>query len=1835
MTRTHRTHPRSLWIIAAVLIYSFIVSLSPLPGNGTVQAALHANDIVKEKNSPAAVPTPPPSTAPSISPKPVSPEPPEPMPGMSPATAPMPTQGAPAPNMPNLSVLRNNEPEAPEARVAVPSTRCSPAEPDCKPDTGAPVPATQAMRTGRAVPTRQSPPSIWDLLRVRRDSQPQPEMEANHARPKGGRAASPLLRPQTGGSYDDFVMARLDPDNRIGVGAEDPLSRNFSWSLPLISMAGRSGLDLGLTLNYNSLVWTRAGSYITYDADNGYPTPGFRLGFPVIYGLHYNSQTGTYGYLMLMPSGKRIELRRVGATNLYESADSSYLQLTDNGGGILVVRSTDGTQLSYASTSNGYRCNQIKDRNGNYLTITHNSKGRITSVTDTLGRVFNFNYDTNNNLISITQTRGGSQYPCVTFGYTNITLQTNFTGLTIVGTQSGTTIPVLTQVVLPDNTYYKFSYNTWGQVYKVTNYAADSNLQLDNHALNYVSYNLPLNATTALTDCPRFTQRKDWAENWNNNNEAVTNYAVPASTSWTMPDGTPQSGTFSQVQTPDGVYQNFYSHSSGWDEGMMLLMDTWANNDQQTLTLQKRMTATYTQDSTSLPYISNPRVTETNIYDVAGNHRRIALTYTSFTLTYGSSTLTYYLPFETKEYGTDAATVIRLSQTDYNLGTAYTSRRILGLVSQKRVYDLVGGTALLSQTEFSYDENDGGAFLVQQGTPIQHDETNYGASFVVGRANLTSSVRRNVIDTSQALTSRIGYNTTGATILTRSPLQTSDTQQNIIYTDSFSDGQNRNTYAYPTEVTVKDTVESTPLTLISYKTQYDYDTSAITRKEGPPPAGQTLGAIQTITYDNIGRADRITDVATGWYTRWVYPTSSNVVQEYTAINDLQSETVSARLLDGAGRVRAVAAEHPSLADSTGGYVGQIIVYDVMGRVIQQSNQTEIYGSWEPAGDDAAGWVWSTQTYDWKGRPKVTTNQDGTTREFTYGGCGCAGGDVVTLRDEVNSYSKTYHDVLGRVVKTEELNLDQSIYRTTTTTYNALDQELRVRSYQGSFTSPRWQDTTKSYDGYGRVKTRSLPEHAAGAATTFDYYGDDTLQKVTDGRGATINYTYNNRHRVAGISYGVPTGSNIALPASISYKYDKVGNRTRMDDGLGYATYSYDQQSRMLSEARYLSEINLTFTLNYAYNLSGELTSISDPNDSQRDVSYSYNRAGRMTTVTAHGFANFSGSYASNLRYRATGALKHLTYGNTKNLDYQYNARLQVSRYEVQGVTGATFQYNGAAQPTLVEDLYNPITSTQLYDRSYSYDQVGRLTEARSGSEAHSQTVNPARPYREAFQYDEWDNPTSRTGQVWAEEVPPVAAVYTNNRRQGWTYDADGRPVLQDNLESKYDAAGHRYWTKDNLQRSHFSTGLTITQGYDGDGQRVSQQEYNRPKTYTIHSTPLGGQTVFEYGSYGGVWFKQMGFVYMGRELLALQRMSISGGSPHIEWTHTNPVTQSQRSTLLDGSKGELESELDPLGLDAGLAAPEPGDPPGGTGGSAPDVVFPRFGDILNGSTGCMMDHQMVSCDIAMGALEREDATIDDEAGKFEFGPFRRQRHLSLLLHASGDDPPSLPVFGEVRIVGTLPPIYTMNYGVMVEGQLLLYHTQKTACSMFIDLLLNTAASVEGGQAMVGRELAKWAGGSLKDAVEKNKGNVPSGFQEKYTTGGQNGFAMVHVAGVAGVTLIGDNYLVPILHSQWHGATTGTEAVKAQFAEDDKQLQEGLDRQNKGYKTTGADGPKKDAIAGYARDYPLDKYIAEKHAEKWDDGAGVIAGRILERLLNDKNYTQSQARAALSDLLCDK
>jgi YD repeat-containing protein len=315
-------------------------------------------------------------------------------------------------------------------------------------------------------------------------------------------------------AVSSILSARVDPNNQTG---NQLLARDAEWSTSLLSLPGRAGLDLGLGLSYSSAaVWTRSGPYSYFDEDNGTLSPGFRLGFPTVQEVFFDAQAGVNARILITPSGHRVELRQVGTSNVYEAADSSYLQLIDNGGSLL-VRSTDGTAMSYVKLQDEWRCTKIEDRNGNYLTIVNDWRGDIQNITDTLGRGITFNYDGNANLISITQSWGGQTHTWATFGWNSLTMQPSLSS--VVGTYIGEVIPVLTQVGLDDGSRYTFEYNANGQVNLIRRYTSDNVLR------SYAGYDY----ATSADGSPRLTGQRVWAENWTGingvPNEVVTQFA--------------------------------------------------------------------------------------------------------------------------------------------------------------------------------------------------------------------------------------------------------------------------------------------------------------------------------------------------------------------------------------------------------------------------------------------------------------------------------------------------------------------------------------------------------------------------------------------------------------------------------------------------------------------------------------------------------------------------------------------------------------------------------------------------------------------------------------------------------------------------------------------------------------------------------------------------------------------------------------------------------------------------------------------------------------------------------------------------------------------------------------------------------------------------------------------------------------------------------------------------------------------------------------------------------------------------------------------------------------
>jgi len=132
-----------------------------------------------------------------------------------------------------------------------------------------------------------------------------------------------------------------------------------------------------------------------------------------------------------------------------------------------------------------------------------------------------------------------------------------------------------------------------------------------------------------------------------------------------------------------------------------------------------------------------------------------------------------------------------------------------------------------------------------------------------------------------------------------------------------------------------------------------------------------------------------------------------------------------------------------------------------------------------------------------------------------------------------------------------------------------------------------------------------------------------------------------------------------------------------------------------------------------------------------------------------------------------------------------------------------YSYFGDGRIATLTDLddtsgTNPPATLRFLSRGYNYDQVGRVT-AGFGTGGAGQGV----PYNQTYSYDEFGNMKGRSGIYYSYNNNPFGsdtATYTNNRRNGWTYNANGQVTsspassTDDARSVTYDAAGRMITT---------------------------------------------------------------------------------------------------------------------------------------------------------------------------------------------------------------------------------------------------------------------------------------------------------------------------------------------------------------------------------------------------------------------------------------------------------
>ncbi len=388
---------------------------------------------------------------------------------------------------------------------------------------------------------------------------------------------------------DNIVFAGHPRNQRGETPGKPKENSNFSIAAPVISVPGRAGLDLNLSLSYNSRVWTKMGGDISYDMDKDPVAPGWGIGFGKL--IHFAGggivQFDGSGSKKFFAGSVKIESNRkifegqsndgsfikarsvlngsvINGQTCYNAANATYLKYPDGStigytawyatGGCI----TEGSPITMVPTS-------VVDKHGNVMNIFYHAPqdGRfINYIKDTLGRIYTFNYTQiggKHYLTSITapglpdpNTSVVTERTFVRLNYKDHTLAYNFDGLNPKVRDDNNSIKVLSAIYYPStNTGYWFgdsdSYSPYGMIRKVEEQRGMSfNSSTGSIAPSPIVsrcrvYSYPENTTASIPDVPEYTTvTETWDGMPNPSSPAITTYAVdwdanPRTTTITLP----------------------------------------------------------------------------------------------------------------------------------------------------------------------------------------------------------------------------------------------------------------------------------------------------------------------------------------------------------------------------------------------------------------------------------------------------------------------------------------------------------------------------------------------------------------------------------------------------------------------------------------------------------------------------------------------------------------------------------------------------------------------------------------------------------------------------------------------------------------------------------------------------------------------------------------------------------------------------------------------------------------------------------------------------------------------------------------------------------------------------------------------------------------------------------------------------------------------------------------------------------------------------------------------------------------------------------------------------
>jgi|HubBroStandDraft_6_1064221.scaffolds.fasta_scaffold05637_1 RHS repeat-associated protein len=759
----------------------------------------------------------------------------------------------------------------------------------------------------------------------------------------------------------------------------------------------------------------------------------------------------------------------------------------------------------------------------------------------------------------------------------------------------------------------------------------------------------------------------------------------------------------------------------------------------------------------------------------------------------------------------------------------------------------------------------------------QHDDGGHGCSFTA-RANATSTTSyTDPVTPGGAITKNFTYDSLGN--LRTAPMNCCQ-QKSWAYSSTTA-------YAYPDSVT---SGSSSP----QLTTSFTYDLpSGLLLTSTDPNSLQT-----TLTYDILSRVSTAktgTNPTTNFtyndydnhatFTPWTIQVCSPVQSTNTAcqksILDKQGRTVTAQVLDGSSNL----------------YSAVDTQYDVFGRAYKTSNPYTSSPSY-----------WTQVAFDVLGRLTATTPPDNSASSATYTD------NTHTLTDPAGIQRKYAMDGLARLTSAYEPDPSSGNTLTlqTSYTYNLLGELTGVT--QDS------QTRTYVYDALGRLLSATTPEaggvcfgSVTGSTCNTDGYDSfNNLLKRTDARGVLTSYGYDTLNRLTSVSYNVSGATGVPATSSLGFTYGNdsscnsahgagcIGQLITMTDGVGSENYNYNNLEQMTQLQKVIN--GTTYTASYAYNLAGELTSLTYP--SGRVVQQSVDAVGRLCEVapSTSGCGSAASPFATGFSYSATGQMTGLKYGNgiyasfgfaaarlqLNCLDYSTTNRAGSCTHDATTKFGLNYAYSFAPSNN---GLISGITDTVDNGRtaSYTYDALFRLTAAATTGS----TNYPAWGISET--YDRYGNRSAQSIASGCSGVTcptnSVSVSATTNRISGspFAYDSSGNMTNDGVNTLVYDAENHTTTATNGT-----SAGAYV---YDGNGLRVQRClptcGGSNPNTVYIFS---GSKVIAEYDNGAAVTSPSREYIYASGALIT---KIDSSGTKYYHHDHLSNrlVTDSSGNTL--------------------------------------------------------------------------------------------------------------------------------------------------------------------------------------------------------------------------------------------------------------------------------------------------------------------------------------------------